>query len=36
MGAWTGLIGSGEEKVAGCCECGNELAGFMKRGEFFD
>jgi len=24
------------EVVAGFCECGNELAGFIKSGEFLD
>ena len=26
--------GSGQGQVAGCCECGNELLGFMKCGKF--
>ena len=25
---------SGEEKLAGTCECGNEPSGSIKRGEF--
>ena len=28
--------GSRYGKVAGTCECGNELSGFIKCGEFFD
>jgi hypothetical protein len=36
MEVWTGLmwlkIGTG----GGSCECGNELAGFIKCGEYFD
>ena len=28
------LSGSGWGLVAGCCECGNELSGSMKCGEF--
>jgi hypothetical protein len=25
-----------EGQVAGCCECGNELSGSIKCGEFLD
>jgi hypothetical protein len=25
-----------DRQVAGTCECGNELSGFIKSGEFFD
>jgi hypothetical protein len=34
MGCGHGLdwFGSGQGKVAGCCECGNELSGSMKSG----
>ena len=28
--------GSGQVQVAGACECGNELSGFIKCGEFLD
>jgi hypothetical protein len=28
--------GSGYEKVAGTCECGNEPSGSIKFGEFLD
>ena len=28
--------GSGEGQVAGTCECGNELLGSIKCGEFLD
>jgi hypothetical protein len=28
--------GSGYGQVAGCCECGNELSGSIKFGEFLD
>jgi hypothetical protein len=28
------LCASGYGHVAGCCECGNELPGFIKYGEF--
>jgi len=28
--------GSGKEKVAGTCECGNEPSGSIKCGEFLD
>jgi hypothetical protein len=28
--------GSGEGQVAGTCECGNELSGTIKFGEFLD
>ena len=31
-----GSSGSGEGQVAGCCEHGDELGGFIKRGEFLD
>jgi hypothetical protein len=30
------LSGSGWRKVGGSCECGNELPGFIKHGEFID
>jgi hypothetical protein len=30
---WSGL---GQEQVTGSCECGNELSGTIKHGEFFD
>jgi hypothetical protein len=36
MGAWTGLIWSGEGQVAVFCECGNEPLGSIKFGEFLD
>jgi len=36
VGAWTGLSGSGQGQVAGCCECGNEPWGSIKRGELLD
>jgi hypothetical protein len=29
-------VGSGQGKVAGTCEYGNELSGFIKCGEFLD
>ena len=29
-------VGSGEGQVAGACECGNELWGSIKCGEFLD
>ena len=28
--------GAGQKQVAGCCECGNEPSGTIKRGEFLD
>jgi hypothetical protein len=28
--------GSGQEQVAVCCQCGNELSGSIKCGEFCD
>ena len=28
--------GSGQEEVAGTCECGNEPSGFINCGEFLD
>jgi len=28
--------GSGQEQVAGACECGNEHSGSIKCGEFLD
>jgi hypothetical protein len=34
--AWTGLICLGYGQVAGTCECGNELSGSIKCGEFLD
>ena len=30
------LCGSGQGQVAGTCECGNELPGSVKCGEFLD
>jgi hypothetical protein len=30
MGAWTGLIGSGQGQVAGACECRNKPPVFIK------
>jgi hypothetical protein len=38
---WEGLwgldgIGSRQGQVAGTCECGNELSGSIKCGEFLD
>jgi hypothetical protein len=33
-GAWTGLIWL--RIGTGCCECGNEPSGSIKRGEFVD
>jgi hypothetical protein len=35
-GAWTGLIWLMIGQVAGCCECGNEPSGSIKREEFLD
>jgi hypothetical protein len=29
-------VGSGSGQVAGTCECGNELSGSIKCGEFLD
>jgi hypothetical protein len=29
-------FGSGQGEVAGTCECGNELSGSIKCGEFLD
>jgi hypothetical protein len=34
--AWIGLMGLRTRQVAGCYECGNELAGTIKCGEFLD
>ena len=34
--AWTGLIWLRTGTVAGFRECGNELSGFVKCGEFVD
>jgi hypothetical protein len=34
--AWIGLIWLRVGQVAGCCECGNEPSGSIKRGEFLD
>jgi hypothetical protein len=36
VGAWTGSSWLRIRKVAGTCESGNELSGFIKCGEFFD
>ena len=35
---WYGLdrAGSGQGKLAGTCECGNEPSGSLKCGEFLD
>jgi hypothetical protein len=34
---WDGSMDWTEYKeVAGCCECGNELSGFINCGEFLD
>jgi hypothetical protein len=33
-GAWSGLIWL--RIGTGCCECGNEPSGSIKRGEFLD
>ena len=30
------LCGSGQGQVVGSCECGNELSGSVKCGEFLD
>ena len=30
------LAGSGQGQVAGTCECGNELSGSIKCGDFLD
>jgi hypothetical protein len=30
------LSGPGQGHVAGACECGNEISGFIKCGEFLD
>ena len=35
-GAQTGLIWLRTGTVTGCCECGNELLGFIKCREFVD
>jgi hypothetical protein len=35
-GAWTGLSWRRIGQVAGCCECGNEPPGSIKRGEILD
>ena len=29
-------VGSGWRQVADTCECGNELSGYIKCGEFLD
>ena len=29
-------VGSGQGQMAGTCECGNELSGSVKCGEFLD
>jgi hypothetical protein len=36
VGAWTGLSWHRVRQVAGTYECGNELAGSIKYGEFLD
>ena len=36
VGVWTGSTGSGQGKVAGTCECGNEPSSSIKYGEFLD
>jgi hypothetical protein len=36
MGAWTGLIWLRIGTGGGCCECGNELSGSIKCGEFLE
>jgi hypothetical protein len=35
MGTWTGLICLRIEQVADSWECGKEISGSMKYGEFF-
>ena len=30
------VSGPGQGQVTGACECGNELSGFIKCGEFLD
>jgi len=35
-GEWTGLTSLGIEEVVGSYECGNELSGPTKFGEFLD
>jgi len=36
MGKWNGFGGPGYGQLADACECGNELSGFVQRGEFLD
>jgi hypothetical protein len=36
VGCGLDLFGSGRGPVAGSCESGNELLGFIKDGEFLD
>ena len=36
MGVWTGSSGSRLGQVASTCDCGNELSGSIKCGEFLD
>ena len=36
MGVWTGSSGSGLGQLASTCECGNEVSGSIKYGEFLD
>jgi len=36
MGVWTELIWLRIERDGGLCECGKELLGFIKCGEFLD
>jgi hypothetical protein len=31
---WIDLVQ--DREVAGCCECGDELSGYLKRREFFE
>jgi hypothetical protein len=35
LGCRLDLSGSGQEPMAGNCECGNEPLGFIKCGKFF-
>jgi hypothetical protein len=36
VGAWNGSIWLSLGTVAGTCECGNELSGSIKCGDFLD
>jgi len=36
VGYGLGRAGSGKGQVAGICECGNELSGSIKCGDFLD